>query len=228
MFVDYTSDFDRTVSVLRDFCKSFFLSKWNKETKQLEVDRYYDEVDICSYHLVKSPDENDSEHPQGYFAIDEESKKIIIRVTDDYFLRLTFDLKDQDRVDYPDQYKEDWQTEKVERVGLAHAVVSRKLAHYEIRGYNGDEDSIVNYPCRCVEQGLYEVREPVGQVYFEKKGQTFTFAELPWKRQVSYIIRDLKTAVNRMRLKDWCRKSNQDDYDRGFIHGAKHDKANNS
>lgn len=228
MFVDYTSDFDRTVSVLRDFCKSLCLTKWNKETKQLEVDRYYDEVTIDNYHLIKTSDENDSEHPQGYFAIDEKNKKIIIRVTDDYFLRLTFDLEDQDRVDYPDQYKEDWQTEKVERVDLAHAVVSRKLAHYEIRGYNGDEDSIANYPCRCVEQKLYEVRESVGLTHFEKKGQTFTFAELPWKRQVSYIIRDLKTAVNRMRLKDWCRKSNQDDYDRKFIHGAKHDKANNS
>lgn len=228
MFVDYTSDFDRTISVLRDFCKSLYLTKWNKETKQLEVDRYYDEVTIDNYHLIKTSDENDSEHPQGYFAIDEKSKKIIIRVTDDYFLRLTFDLEDQDRVDYPDQYKEDWQTEKVERVDLAHAVVSRKLAHYEIRGYNGDEDSIANYPCRCVEQKLYEIREPVGQIYFEKKGQTFTFAELPWKRQVSYIIRDLKTAVNRMKLKDWCRKSNQDDYDRKFIHGAKHDKVNNS
>lgn len=228
MFVDYVSDFDRTVSVLRDFCKSLCLTKWNKETKQLEVDRYYDEVTIDNYHLIKTSDENDSEHPQGYFAIDEKSKKIIIRVTDDYFLRLTFDLEDQDRVDYPDQYKEDWQTEKVERVDLAHAVVSRKLAHYEIRGYNGDEDSVANYPCRCVEQKLYEVRESVGQTYFEKKGQTFTFAELPWKRQVSYIIRDLKTAVNHMRLKDWCRKSNQDDYDRKFIHGVRHDKANKS
>lgn len=214
MFVDYTSDFDRTVSVLRDFCKSLFLSKWDKETRQLEVDRYYDEVAIDSYHLTKTSDENDPEHPQGYFAIDEKNKKIIIRVTDDYFLRLTFDLEDQDRVDYPDQYKENWQTEKVERVDLAHAVVSRKLTHYEIRGYNGDEDSIANYPCRCVEQKRYEVREPVGQISFEKKGQTFTFAELPWKRQVSYIIRDLKTAVNRMRLKSWCRRSNQDDYDR--------------
>ena len=228
MFVDYTSDFDRTISVLRDFCKSLYLTKWNKETKQFEVDRYYDEVTIDSYHLIKTSDENDSEHPQGYFAIDEKNKKIIIRVTDDYFLRLTFDLEDQDRVDYPDQYEEDWQTEKVERVDLAHAIVSRKLAHYEIRGYNGDEDSIAKYPCRCVEQKLYEVREPVGRIHFEKKGQTFTFAELPWKRQVSYIIRDLKTAINRMRLKDWCRKDNQDDYDRKFIHGVKHDKANNS
>lgn len=228
MFVDYTSDFDRTISVLRDFCKSLCLTKWNKETRQLEVDRYYEEVDTCSYRLTKTSDENDPEHSQGYFAIDEKNKKVIIRVTDDYFLRLTFDLEDQDRVDYPDQYKEDWQTEKVERVDLAHAVVSRKLAHYEIRGYNGDEDSIANYPCRCVEQRLYEVREPVGQVYFEKKGQTFTFAELPWKRQVSYIIRDLKTAVNRMKLKDWCRKSNQDDYDRKFIHGVRHGKVNNS
>lgn len=170
MFVDYTSDFDRTLSVLRDFCKSLYLTTWNKETRQLEVDRYYDEVATDSYHLIKTSNENDSEHPQGYFAIDEKNKKIIIRVTDDYFLRLTFDLEDQDRVDYPDQYKEDWQTEKVERVDLAHAVVSRKLAHYEIRGYNGDEDSIVNYPCRCVEQRLYEVRESVGRIYFEKKG----------------------------------------------------------
>lgn len=220
MFVDYTSDFDRTISVLRDFCKSLCFTKWNKETKQLEVDRYYDEVDICSHHLVKTSDENDPEHPQGYFAIDEKNKKIIIRVTDDYFLRLTFDLEDQ--------YKEDWQTEKIARVDLAHAVVGRKLVHYEIRGYDGDEDSIANYPCRCVEQKLYEVRESVGLTHFEKKGQTFTFVELPWKRQVSYIIRDLKTAANRMRLKDWCRKSNQDDYDRKFIHGAEHDKANNS
>lgn len=214
MFVDYTSDFDRTLSVLRDFCKSSYFAKWNKETSQLEVTRYYDEVATDSYHLIRTSDENDPEHLQGYFAIDEKNKKIIIRVTDDYFLRLTFDLEDQDRVDYPDQYKEDWQTEKVERVGLAHAVINRKLAHYEIRGYNGDEDSIANYPCRYVEQKLYEVRESVGRIYFEKKGQTFTFAELPWKHQVSYIIRDLQTSIKCMKLKDWCRKSNPDDYRR--------------
>ena len=126
-------------------------------------------------------------------------------------------MEDQDRVDYPDQYKEDIELEKVEIKERAHAVVNKKLVHYEIRGYNGDEDSIEKYyPCKCVEQELYEVRKPIGLIYYEKKGETFTFVKLPWEKQINAIKVDLYKAA-KMQLKDWERKREEDDYDRKYL-----------